>query len=87
MWSIYLAVTFTTIWKGTLEWIWDSIRLLESKEITSLLREDSVETDKKFSYQEQLERSIKTSIGFSSFSTGREEQDKDFFRATISVQG
>ena len=41
--------------------------------------------NKIFSCQEQSEWSIKTSAGFSSFSTGREEQDEDLVKATTSV--
>ena len=63
----------------------DSVRLLQSKEITSLLGEGSFETDKISSYREQLERSITTSVGFGSFSTGREEQDEYFVKETTSV--
>ena len=40
-----LAVIVIDIWKGTLEGIQDSVRLLQSKEITSVLGEGSVEID------------------------------------------
>ena len=83
--SMLLTVTHTNIWKGIVEWIRDYVRLLQSKEITSVLGEDSVEIEKNYPFVEQSELTTKTSAGFSSLSTRRKGQDRDYVKVTTLV--
>ena len=59
--------------------------LPQSKEITLVLGEGSIKRDKISCCQEQSKRSMKNFASFSSFSTVREEQDKDLVKATTSI--
>ena len=59
LWCMFLTVTHTYIWKGTLEWRWDFVKLLPSKEITSVLGENFVKIDKISPFLEQSKPSMK----------------------------
>ena len=81
MQSIILALTHTQILKGRLKWR-KYVRLLQSKEITIVLGEGSVEIDKISPCIEQFKLNTKTLSSFNSLLTRREGQDEDCIKVT-----